>query len=138
MKKFCYTTSWQFGRFGLVGVANTLIDFSLYITLTRQFTGWPSHYLVANVIAFLVANIFSFMINRSWTFHGHDRRDIIHHYGQFLLVSLTAVLMVESALFVGHGLLGWTDLGAKVIGTGLAVISSFFLHKYWTFKPSAV
>src|SRR3984957_11570180 len=58
----------QFLKFGLVGVSNTLIAFSVYTLLLKGFGVW---YLAASAIGFAVGATNGFLLNRRWTFREH-------------------------------------------------------------------
>lgn len=121
-------TLWQFSRFLTVGVGNALVDFIVYIFLTRSFIYWQEHYLLANFLAFLIANFNSFYWNRRWTFkvkHGK----IWRQYFEFLSTSLVYIGFIQLGLWwlVSH--LGVYDLLAKIIIIGLGMILYFRVLK---------
>ncbi|MFA5358321.1 MAG: GtrA family protein [Patescibacteria group bacterium] len=124
----------QLIRFCLVGVANTAIDFTIYLYLTRGWDFWGEQYLFANIVAFATANVFSFIINKTWTFHDEKRLSYQRQYLKFLLVSLAALSIVETCLYISVDVFGWYDLAGKAIGIALSLLVSFSLHRVWTFK----
>jgi putative flippase GtrA len=124
----------QLIRFCLVGLANTAIDFTIYISLTRVWDFGARWYLVANLIAFVLANIFSFIINKSWTFENLEYRNYYLQYLRFFIVSIGSLIIVEAILFFFVDILQVYDLWGKVVGIVLSLIWSFFWHRNWTFK----
>src|SRR5437870_1357317 len=58
----------QFAKFGIVGISNTLITFTLYTLLLKVFGVW---YLAAAAIGFVAGAVNGFLLNRRWTFRGH-------------------------------------------------------------------
>ena len=125
---------WQFTKFCLVGLLNTAVDFTIYISLTRSSDFWLKWYLLANVIAFVAANVVSFVINKSWTFGNNGYQKYRQQYLRFLLVSFGALVIIELALFVGVDYFGAYDLAAKLVGIAISIWWSFLMHKRWTFK----
>lgn len=63
----------QVGRFGLVGIINTLIDF-IILNMVSRATGWSDE--IANIPAVMVAMTFSFFANRHFVFKGGEKKDI--------------------------------------------------------------
>ena len=124
----------QLSKFCLVGLGNTAVDFTIYISLTRGWEFWLYYYLGANLIAFVVANIFSFVVNKSWTFKNKEYSSYHWQYLKFLIVSLGALVIVEITLFVFVDWLGIYDLVGKVVGIVLSLLWSFAIHRRWTFR----
>lgn len=58
------------GKFAIVGVANTLIDYGMFTLLTRF--GGVQVYL-ANVIGYACGMLNSYVFNRAWTFKAQDK-----------------------------------------------------------------
>src|SRR3954454_20661867 len=58
----------QFVKFGIVGVSNTLLAFTIYTVLLKVFGVW---YLAASAIGFVIGAVNGFLLNRRWTFAGH-------------------------------------------------------------------
>jgi hypothetical protein len=58
----------QFVKFGIVGVSNTLLAFTIYTVLLKVFGVW---YLGASAIGFVIGAVNGFLLNRRWTFAGH-------------------------------------------------------------------
>lgn len=126
----------RFGRFLVVGLGGTAIDFGLLALLGTL--GFPL--LLANSLSFSAGALSNFTWNRLWTFADARRRSWTVQLLQFLAVSLGGlaindliVLYLQEA--VGD-LIGSPDLGylpAKVVATGVAVLWNYFVNRYWTF-----
>ncbi len=119
----------QLIKFGMVGVVNTAIDFSLYLLLTRAFFIFE---LLANALAMLVAMSFSFFANKRFTFRNH----VADHGRQML-----KFVAVQGIGFVlGNGTfylvlqLGVFDIYAKICGAIVFTSWNFLAQKYWAFK----
>jgi putative flippase GtrA len=79
-------------RFGLVGVANTALDFVLLFA----FVALGVNQYVANYLSTSLAIVFSYFMNRRFTFRseGTKRREVV----PFVLVTLTGLWALQPAL----------------------------------------
>lgn len=135
---------WQFAKFGLIGVLNTLLDFGVlnFLSyLTKVYSG--STLILLNVFAFLAANINSYFWNKSWTFSSRSR-NVAAEFGKFLIVSLigfginSLILWVLTSLI--HPLAGaspqiWENI-AKLVATVIYTIWNFIGYKLIVFKEA--
>ena len=113
----------QAGKFGLVGLASTVIDFSI-LNLVHNLFGLTL--IQANLISTTVAMVFSFSLNRKYVFTAHDgsvwRQGIL-----FVLVTAFGLYVVQTLVI--HSLtvtwLGPVHLAIGVVGfVGLGRILS--------------
>lgn len=109
-------------RFGLVGIANTAIDFSILFTLTAF--GIPV--LIANIFSTSTAFCFSFFANKKYTFKvsGNAKREFL----LFIVVTLFGLWGIQTLIIkVITSLLDPTTLPDQlilVIAKVLAIIAS--------------
>jgi putative flippase GtrA len=139
--------SFDFVRFGIVGVLNTLIDFAI---LNALFIGLDFSRIPANIISTTIAMSFSYLVNRSMVFGGDNnhRRQIIW----FLTITLFGLYVIQTAIIllftkVWH----WpTDVVAdlfptinrdivatnvaKVFATGATLLWNYFGYKHIVFR----
>lgn len=110
------------GRFAVVGVVNTAIDFVLFGLLAVL--GWPL--LLANFVSTSAGMTFSFFVNRSWTFG--STRSIRSTLAPFVLVTAVGLWVIHPVviLLVGHLL--------DAVGPSLAVE----LRHVWLPKAVAI
>lgn len=122
----------QFVRFGVVGAINTVLDFGVYVALTRSFVFWSEHIVLAAVASFIVAVTSSFLLNNYWTF----RMDAsgLHRKGVKFIVVAVGGLIWSAVILYSLTTAGMYDIFAKVIATGIVMIWNFTLQKFWTFK----
>ncbi len=123
----------QFTKFLIIGCYSLIIDFTVYIFLTRTFHFWSKHYLLANFISFLSANYWSFYSNRRWTFKAQNVK-IIKQYLKFLSVTFTGLILTELLLYIFVKYFGLFDIFAKIIIAAIIAIWNFSAHKLWTFN----
>ncbi|ETO39450.1 MULTISPECIES: GtrA family protein [Thermoanaerobacterium] len=119
----------QFIKFNLVGIVNTLVDFSVFTVLT--FFGM--YYMAAQVISYSCGVVNSFIMNKYWTFgdkstpHGYEVFKFIAVNGVSLAVSLSILYPLKPILGV---------ISAKVIATLFSMMINFVGSKLWVFKKA--
>ena len=128
-----YPSTKQFVKFSFVGVFVTLIDFSIYFTLTRLFLWWEEHFLYANGAAFLTALSVSFFVNKLWAFR-NNHKSYRKQYTKFFISNLVALLISQLILYYLVSILSIGDIFAKPIAVAIIVLFNFFSYKFWVFK----
>ena len=148
----------QVGRFGIVGIANTAIDFALLNIISRA-TGWPDQ--IANIPAVIVAIIFSFFANRHFVFKAGEKKDIWRQALEFFPITAFGLIVIQGVIiwfFEGVwtwpvnigvniasalGLLHFVDRqfivtnGVKVVATLASLIWNYIMYKKVVFKDQA-
>ena len=110
----------QFFRFGLVGVANTVVDFMLYaVGLAAGLA--PA---LANVAAFSVANLFSYFVNARVTFrrNGAAAPVSLKGYGAFWAAHLVSAAISTAIVFF------FADRIGPFAAKGAAVVVTVFIN----------
>lgn len=122
----------RFTKFVVVGVSNTVIDFSIFALLLHV-AHWQ--YLWANLVGFTIAGANSYFFNRRWTFRS-TAGDVHREAAQYLAVIGSGFLLNEGGLYllVAHAHLG--ALFAKVVVTGVVLVWNFALNRFWTFRQA--
>ena len=120
----------QFIKFCLVGTANTVIDYAVYLFLSRVI---GLYFLYANITAILIAMIFSFIFNKYWTFQNQEKQ-IKKQSFKFVIVNIIYFFLNNSIVFSLVNYLRVHDILAKIIATGLGLFWNFFASRYWTFR----
>ncbi len=142
------------GKFGLVGILNTLLDFSIYnfLIIFLDFDRIP-----ANVVAATFAMTFSFFANRTFVF-GNNSKNVARQAILFLLITAFGLYIVQNVVIYGltdiwHfplalaydivGVFGLDrvfsesfviDNGAKVIATLFSMTWNYIMYKKVVFK----
>jgi putative flippase GtrA len=135
----------QFIKFGVVGVANTGVDWVVFYILVNTFLAEGR--TLAKAIAFLVAMLNSYIFNTIWTFKNEyqsatkktDASKKSSIFGKFVVVSLVGwgvnVLVFNQTLSrIAFSLLGKEDLLPLVAASGAAIFWNFFANKFWTYR----
>ncbi|MFN8373863.1 MAG: GtrA family protein [Anaerolineae bacterium] len=128
----------RFGRFAIVGLLGTLVDFCVLVVL-KEALGLPL--LLANTLSYAAGISNNFLLNRTWTYGDVQRKTWWTQFGQFFLVStiglllnntMVALLSEPVGALIGQPQIGY--LAAKVVATLLVLFWNFFANRYWTFN----
>jgi putative flippase GtrA len=122
----------QFVKFGIVGVANTLLTFAVYTLLLKVFGVW---YLAASAIGFVVGTINSFLLNRRWTFRGHVGDALTPV--RWAVVQCCGLGVNEGLLYVFVHQAQVDKLLAQAFATAVVTVTTFFANRAWTFRMHA-
>lgn len=125
----------RFSRFFLVGIAAAMVN----ITSRVLFSSFV-HFEVAIVLAFLVGLTFAFSMSRLFVFE-ESQKSLWEQYFRFFLVNLAALAQVW---LISVGLTKWlfptiawtfhAQLLAHAIAVGSPILTSYYSHKFFTFK----
>lgn len=107
-------------RFGIVGIANTGVDFAVF-AIAVNFVSLP---IFANVIAWSVAVSFSYVINSRWTFMRDKNVSLFVSIVRF--ISLGALISLGVSTAAVQWLTDFIGLWpAKILGTLAAMVLNF-------------
>jgi putative flippase GtrA len=116
--------------FALVGVVNTLIDFSVFWT-SAKFLGWPL--VPANVTAWLVAVTFSYVLNSFITFGPESGRVLRwRDYGTFAASGVAGMVASTATLFALSYVMPL--LAAKLLSILVSFAVNFSLSHFVVFR----
>jgi len=132
----------QFVKFGVVGVANTVVDWIVfYLLINTIVTLEPA----AKAIAFLVAMLNSYIWNTIWTFRKEyksvsgqkgaktaifSKFAVVSGIGWGLNVAIFSLVLTK----INYKLFGNEELLALVAASAAATLWNFFANKFWTYK----
>jgi putative flippase GtrA len=153
-------TTLQVGKFGLVGVLNTVIDYAIFIGITKVFSIPLNRVWVAKIISGTVAMINSFFFNQRWVFKAKGRD--LWQAARFLVSTAVGVLVIQTGLtqffssnWQNLGNFGYSVLNTlgiigvapgiftkafviKTVAFGMATVASltwnFISYKFWVFR----
>lgn len=115
-------------RYLLIGITTTLINFIIYYILIHPM---HTHYLIANVIAWIGAVLFAYHTNCIYVFqYQHDLKTMISFFSMRFLT-----LIAESILlYVCITLLKANSMISKIIISFITVIANYFFCKLAIFN----
>ena len=127
----------QLLRFGIVGGANTALDFGLLFVF--KFIGIPVE--IANIMSTGLAFIFSFFANKKYTFKTTNT-NIIREMILFVIVTLTGLWGLQTLIIaLTHNpltqLMGNTDVAllvAKLLATVASLTWNYLFYSKLVFK----
>ena len=117
-------------RFALTGGVATLVHLAVAIMLIRLGVA-P---LIGNSAAFATAFMVSFWGHHLFTFAGHGV-DAQNSLSRFAIVAVLGFIANESGLALLLKLATTPAELALLVSTLLAAVFTFFLSRYWAFKP---
>lgn len=124
---------WQFFRFCVTGTINTVVDFIVYLGLTRSFAYWENHLVLATGISFVVASTNSYVMNKYWTFKDKFGKHVIQ-YPKFITVALIGLSINVGLFYVFVHLVHINDIASKVLVAGVVLFWNYLANKLWTFS----
>ena len=162
-RRLVWAKTLQVRRFAAVGVVNTLVDYVLFVALTKVF-GIPLDWVwIAKVASGTVAISISFYLNRTWVFRSGRAR-----WGQaarFIAATFVGVYLIQTSLtqfFVsyrpglGKALYAFLDdIGladafpavfteplaiktvAFVLATSVSMTFNFLAYRFWVFPAES-
>lgn len=125
-------------RFGIVGIANVVINFVVFNALAL--TIFPGGELKANIVATVFATTTSYLMNRGWTFRHRKTTRISREYVLFFVfngAALAIELGVMGAAKYGLGLTTLLALNlAKAAGLGIGTVFRFWTYRSFVFSAA--
>lgn len=125
----------QFVKFGIVGLSNTFISYSVYAVLT--YIG--VYYVVSNVIAFVISVLNSFFWNNKYVFKKKDsetRNLWCTLTKTFLAYAVTGLLLANILLVFFVEKLAVSKYVAPILTLIITIPLNFLINKYWSFKTT--
>jgi len=132
-KKY-YHIFFQFLKFGIVGLSNTVISYIIYSILVYV----KLHYLFASIISFFISVLNSFFWNSKYVFKKNDdqKRNVIYSLIKtYISYGFTGLLLQNLLLFVFIDILQISKYIAPLFGLLITVPLNFILNRLWVFKP---
>lgn len=120
----------QLVKFSIVGTINFILDWTIYLTLTR-FLG--VYYVLAKALSFVAGATSSFIFNRRWTFRSTNPRRF-RQLVKFLFVAVVGLGLNTMILYIAVEYFKLHDIIGLLFATAMVTFWNFFVNKYWTFK----
>lgn len=116
-------------RFSIVGVGNTLVNWSIFIILNV----FGVYYIISNIIAYTIATVNSYIWNSLWVFkYGQGLN--INTSVKFFILNLVGLTVNTTIMYILVDILNFNKFIALVIASIFVVIMNYTINKLWVFK----
>lgn len=110
--------------YGVNGVINTVVTYSLYIALTHVVD-----YRIAVVISYSIGIVLSYLLNGSVVFRAYGR------FGLFVFVSLFLMILNLTITWTLVEEFGWLKAIAQLPAIALVFVVGFVVNRNFVFSP---
>lgn len=116
-------------RFSIVGVGNTLVNWSIFFILNA----FGVYCIISNIIAYIIATINSYIWNSLWVFkYGQGLN--INTSVKFFILNLVGLTVNTTIMYILVDILNFNKFIALVIASVLVVMMNYIINKLWVFK----
>ena len=120
-------------RFSIVGVGNTLVNWSIFIILNA----FGVYYIISNIIAYTIATVNSYIWNSLWVFkYGQGLN--INTSLKFFILNLVGLTVNTTIMYILVDILNFNKFIALVLASVVVVIMNYTINKLWVFKEKKV
>ena len=123
----------QFIKFGIVGITNTVINYTIYVILVY----FDMSYIFASICAFIISVINAFIWNNVFVFkkqEGEKRNLWKALVKTFLSYAGTSLVLHNILLAFFVEILRISKYIAPLISLVITIPLNFLLNKFWSFK----
>lgn len=123
----------QFIKFGMVGVLNTLISYVTYVLINLM--GYNYH--IANISAFIISVLNSFYWNHTYVFktNGQGKSVLLKALIKtFISYGFSGLILTELLLILWIQILNISKYIAPLLNLILTIPINFLLNKFWAFR----
>ncbi|MGM5480219.1 MAG: glycosyltransferase [Nanobdellota archaeon] len=132
--KQAYCSNRKFLKFAVVGTSGVLVNYAVLI-LFKEIVGL--YLLFASAIAVETSIITNFLLNNFWTWKSNRHTNsFAGRFLRFNLVSLIALALNVSILFVLTEYVGMWYIIANAFGILVGMLVNFSMNDKWTFKKN--
>ena len=119
----------RFVKFGMVGVLNTLVNWSIFFILETC----GVYYILANIISYSLSTIHSYLWNTLWVFKYKDKASTDNTF-KFIVLNIIGLCLNTGILYVLVDFFNLNKLFALIITTAIVMIINYAVNKVWVFK----
>ena len=136
---------WQFIRFGIVGLSNTLLGYIIYaislklMRLAGVFGNVDIY--IAQFIMFILSVAWSFYWNNRFVFvkDDNENRNVLKALVKtYISYAFTSLILAEALLVLWVNVLGINEFIAPVLSLLITVPLNFLIQKFWAFRKEKV
>ncbi len=132
-----YQNLWQFIKFGIVGVSNTLIHYFTYLICISL----GMHYILASSIGFVISVTNSYIWNNKYVFKQEEGTKRVWwkaYMKTFLSYAATGLILENVLLVVWIDMLGINKTIAPLVTLLITIPLNFLMNKFWAYKDKKV
>jgi len=119
-------------RYLVVGGLNTLFGLGVFAALDLTTARYVGHYVVLTFAA-VISIATSHTTQRKWAWL--SRAPYFRELARFSSVYVIGYLFNLALLYIAHSGFGAPVIPTQVVITGLLILATFFVHRFWTFAP---
>ena len=126
----------QVGRFGVVGVAATLLDYAVLMALS-QLAGVPVLY--ASAASYVVSLVFNYAASMRYVFTHREGMSRGREFALFVVLSVIGLginQVVMAACTAALGASAFAVTASKAVATAVAMVWNFASRKRWLDAPA--
>jgi putative flippase GtrA len=118
-------------RYGLIGIWNTVFGLAVFAAANATI-GHRAGYVTSLTVMFALAIPQAHLAQRLLVWHSHAPYlpELIRFSGVFVVAYVVNLVLLSLAVEV----LGAPTLASQVVISGLIAVSTFFIHRGWTFR----
>ena len=124
---------WQFVKFGLVGVSNTVVSMAVYYIFL-----WINEdlYMVGSVLGTIISIANAFIWNDLFVFTGNpkDFKSVMKRLGKTYISYGGTSLLSTVLLWVEVALFNVSRVYAPIVNLLITIPVNYLINKFWTFK----
>lgn len=117
------------GKFTLVGISNTLIDFLVFTVLHELF---GMYFVFAHILGFMTAITNSFYFNATWTFKKLNRDKLLKQVVSFVTVGVFGLIFSTTTIYFASFFL-WVYF-AKALASLVSFAWNYTASSIFVFK----
>jgi putative flippase GtrA len=121
-----------FVRFGIVGVAATLIHVAIFSMLVELFRIAP---VLASVPAFLIAMLVSYRVNHSWTYGARGSHGV--YLPRYAVISTLGLGLNMVIIYLIVNILGYWYGTALALVVTVVPAATYLLNRHWSFEKAS-
>lgn len=120
-------SAYQFIKFSIVGVCNTLATLLSYWILVY----FGVNFVIANIIGYCIGILNSYFWNSRWVFNNNSQSKVMI---KFICVNLVVLSINTLLLYLLVKDIKVNAYISQLLVTAVGMVINFILNKVWTFK----
>ena len=127
---------WQFIKFCIVGVTNTIISYVIYVIVLFVIKRWQLHfdYIIANIVSYILSVLWSFYWNSRFVFEDDNKSKLKKLLKTYASYCFTGVFLNGVCSYVLIEYLKINKMLAPLMILVITVPCNYLLNRYWTFR----